>query len=140
MKKLLPLCILAATGMVALPSASLAQDAAAPARGRAQLDPAARLKMMTERLGLTEDQQTKIKAIYEKNAPLTKDLLAKGRQNLTDEEKTKLRELNKAQSDEIEAILTPEQKEKMKELRAAGRPGGAGAPGGAGVAKPDAAK
>jgi Spy/CpxP family protein refolding chaperone len=128
------LCILAAVGIVALPSATLAQDAAPARQGRGQLDPAARLKLLTERLSLTEDQQAKIKAIYEKNAPLTKDLLAKGRQNLTDEERTKLREINKAQTDEIDAILTPEQKTKLKELRAAGRPGEA-AP-----AKPDAAK
>ena len=69
---------------------------------------------MTEELGLTQDQQDKIKAIFEKYAPQAKELMSKGRENLTEEDKTKFRELMKTQGDEISAVLTPEQKEKMK--------------------------
>ena len=93
------------------------------------MDPAERLKMMTEKLGLTQDQQDKIKAIQEKNAPQFKELMAKGRENLSDADKTKFRELVKNQMEEIGAILTPEQKEKMKELRASGPGGGDRKPG-----------
>jgi len=46
--------------------------------------------MLTEKLGLTQDQQDKVKAIQEKNAPQFKDLLAKGRENLSEDDKTKL--------------------------------------------------
>jgi Spy/CpxP family protein refolding chaperone len=154
MKKLTILS-LALAGLCALPTLVLAEDAVPPkppggadapkaARdtppgkperkpagaggdgGGGRLDPAERLKMMTEKLGLTQDQQDKIKAIQEKNAPEFKDLMSKGRDNLTEADKTKLRELAKAQMEAIGAILTPEQKEKFKELRPAGGPGGGG--------------
>lgn len=86
---------------------------------------------MTEELGLTQDQQDKIKAIMEKNAQPLKDLMAKGRENLTDEDKTKFREILTSQAEEIAGVLTPEQKEKFKaamEKRRAARGGdGAGA-------------
>ncbi len=93
-----------------------------PGGGEGRMDPAERLKMMTEKLGLSKDQQDKIKVIMEKNAPQFKELMGKGRENLTDADKEKFKELIKSQMEEIGAILTPEQKEKMKELR----PGGAG--------------
>lgn len=96
--------------------------------GAGRMDPEARLKMMTEKLGLTQDQQDKIKAIQEKNAPQFKDLMAKGRDNLSEDDKNKFRELMKTQMEEIAAILTPEQKEKFKEMRPGG-PGGDRKPG-----------
>ena len=86
---------------------------------------------MTEELNLTQEQQDKIKAIAEKNAPQFKEIIAKGRDNLTAEDKTKLRELGKTQTEEIATILTPEQKEKYKaaveKRRAAAGGAGAGA-------------
>lgn len=100
-----------------------------PAGGR-RMDPEARLKFMAEQLGLNAEQQAKIKAIYEKNAPKFKELMAKGMENLTDADKTAMRDLFKAQMDEVGAILTPEQQAKLKELRPQGR----------GEAKPDAPK
>jgi Spy/CpxP family protein refolding chaperone len=81
---------------------------------------------MTEKLGLNEEQQGKIKAIYEKNEPKLKELQAKGRQNLTEEDRTKLRELMKAQNEEVVAVLTPEQKEKFKAMRTEGGRAGGG--------------
>ncbi len=134
MKKLLPLLILTLTGLLAIPTATRAEDAkpggkkggpgGAGAGGGERMNPEARLKMMTEKLGLTEEQQGKVKAIQEKNAPAMKELMAKGRDNLTEEDKTKMREAMKAQMEEIAAVLTPEQKEKMKEMRGPGGPGG----------------
>ena len=87
------------------------------------MDPEARLKYMTEKLGLNADQQAKIKAIFEKNAPKFKELMAKGRDNLTEADKTAMRDLMKAQNEEINAVLTPEQQTKMKEMRPQGRRG-----------------
>jgi protein CpxP len=75
-----------------------------------------RLKRMTERLGLTADQQEKIKAIWEKS-PELKELFSKGRENLTDADKTKIQELMKAQREQIDAVLTPEQRTKAAEWR-----------------------
>ena len=87
--------------------------------------PEDRLKMMTERLGLNQEQQDKIKAIMGKNADTMKALREKGRENLTEEDKTKMREMMKTQMEEINAVLTEEQKTKMKEaFQRRGGPGG----------------
>lgn len=103
------------------PGSDTAPAAATPAPPSAQtpgqggrMNPAERLKRMTEELGLTQDQQDKIKAIFEKYGPQLKELFSKGFANLTDEDKTKARELFKNQTEEIVAVLTPEQKEKFK--------------------------
>ncbi|MDR3406804.1 MAG: hypothetical protein P4L99_30245 [Chthoniobacter sp.] len=103
--------------------------------GRARLSPEERLKKMTEELNLTQDQQDKIKAIMEKDAAQFKDLMAKGRENLTEEDKTKFRELIKTQMEEIAAVLTPEQKEKYKAAMEKRRAAGGGPGAGAGAAK-----
>ena len=83
--------------------------------------------MMTAQLGLSQEQQDKIKAIFAKNADALKLIREKGYQNLTDEEKTKLREGMKTQQEEGAAILTPDQKAKLEKARAergTRRPGG----------------
>lgn len=151
MKKQLAILSLAVAGLVAVPSLLRAEDAVPPkppggdkapadagkpageagARkggGAGRFNPEERLKRMTEELNLTQDQQDKIKAIMAKGADQMKDLMAKGRENLTEEDKTKFREFLKSQSEEIAAVLTPEQKEKYKaamEKRRAERGGGA---------------
>jgi Spy/CpxP family protein refolding chaperone len=79
-----------------------------------RMNPEERLKRMTEELGLTPEQQDKIKAINEKDGPQLRELMAKGRENLTDADKEKVKELMKTQMEEIAAVLTPEQKEKFK--------------------------
>jgi periplasmic protein CpxP/Spy len=138
----------AAAALLSIPTFSIAEDKPAgdkpagdkpagerrgPGGGR-QWGAEERLKMMTERLGLTEDQQAKIKEIYAKNEEAFKAAREKGRENLTDEDRKKLGEAMRAQAEEVNAVLTPEQKEKMKEMgqrrRGEGRPGGPGAPGG----------
>ena len=145
MKKLLSILTLTAAGLIAAPSITLAEDTkpAPPAGGGPRhgehMDPAARLKMMTEKLGLTQDQQDKIKAIFEKNAPAIKELMAKGRENLTEADKTKLTELFKSQREEINAVLTPEQQAKFKE-HGPGQHGPGGPGHKPGAAKPGAAK
>ena len=130
----LSLCV-AAAALFTMPAISFAQDAKpagdppARAAGRGtRLTPEARLKQMAETLGLTQEQQDKIKAIFEKSAPAMKELRDKGFTNLTEEDKTKMRDLMKKQGEEVDAVLTPEQKEKqkaaMEKRRGAGRPDG----------------
>jgi Spy/CpxP family protein refolding chaperone len=144
MKKLLPLLILTVTGLLAVPATTQAEDPkpggpggekrpGGPGRG----NPEERLKMMTEKLGLSQDQQDKIKAIMAKNGPQMKEMMAKGRENLSEEDKKKMHEMMEAQKEEIGAVLTPEQKEKMKEMRG---PGGPGGPGGDRKGKPGEGK
>lgn len=116
--KLLPI-ILMATSLIALPA--LAQDQ--PKRPEGRPGPEERLKMMTEKLGLSAEQQEKVKAVYDKYAPQMKEIYAKGRENLTEDDRTKMKELMKTQGEEIAAILTDEQKQKWQELRQQG-PGG----------------
>lgn len=133
MKKLLPLLILTVAGLLVVPASLQAEEAKPGGPGREKRggpggpgrgNPEERLKMMTEKLGLSEEQQSKVKAIQEKNGPKMKELMAKGRENLSEEDRTKMRELMKTQMEEIGAVLTPEQREKMKEMRGAGGPGG----------------
>ena len=129
----------AAAALLTLPSLSLADEKPAgekpkrpegarpggPGGERGRFSPEDRLKHMTETLGLSQEQQDKIKAIMEKGAASMKEAMAKGRENLTEEDKTKFRELMKAQFEEIGAVLTPEQKEKQKaEMAKRGGPGG----------------
>lgn len=98
-----------------------------PGGGGERRGPGERLKEMTEKLNLTQDQQDKMKAIQEKYGPQLREIFAKGRENITEADRAKAGELMKAQREETAAILTPEQKEKMKELFPEGRrPGGPG--------------
>lgn len=111
-----------------------------PAGGRpggpaGRFTPEERIKRMTEELSLTPEQVDKIKAIYAKNADALKAVREKGRENLTEEDKTKLQEAMKAQREEVAAVLTPEQKKKLEE-----RGPGRGGPGGEGRRRPDGDK
>ena len=134
MKKL-PLFALTIAALLAVPTIIQAEDAkpgkaggerraGRPGGPGGRMSPEERLKMMTEKLSLTQDQQGKVKAIMEKTAPQMKELMGKGRENLSEEDKAKIRELMKAQFEEIGAVLTPEQTEKWREARGPGGPGG----------------
>jgi Spy/CpxP family protein refolding chaperone len=129
--------IVSAFALLAAPTFIFAEDAspaekrpgsAQPGGRRGSLGtPEERIKMMAEQLGLSQDQQDKIKAIFAKNADALKLIREKGYQNLSDDEKTKLREGMKTQQDEVAAILTPDQKAKLEKARAERwnrRPGG----------------
>ena len=82
--------------------------------------PGDRLKDMSEKLGLTDDQKEKLKAIFEKNMPKMKEL--RGDTALSQEDKrAKMQEIRQSEAEEIRALLTPEQQAKMKEMRAAAK-------------------
>jgi Spy/CpxP family protein refolding chaperone len=129
------MCV-ALAALFAIPSTTLAQGkpaGEAPARRHgARFTPEERVKRMTETLGLSQDQQDKIKTLFENNSAAVKALMAKGFQNLTEEDKTEMREMMKSQFKKIKEVLTPEQQEKLKaemeKRRGNRRPGGAGKP------------
>lgn len=121
MRTLSALSIAAAFCLV-IPSVQAADEK--PARGARTSE--ARVKEMTEQLGLSAEQQGKIKAILDQNMPKAKEI----RENASlsaEDKRAKMQELRKAESSEIRAVLTPEQQEKMKELRSRQRAAGEGA-------------
>lgn len=103
-------------------------DAGRGDRGRrgdrgARINPEARAQFLADKLGLSAEQKEKVKTILEKYAPEIKELMSKGRENLSDEEKTKLHTATKSQHEEIMSLLDDAQKQKMRELRPASKGG-----------------
>jgi Spy/CpxP family protein refolding chaperone len=133
MKKLLSLLTITAVGLIAAPCITRADDTKTPPTGEGKghhMDLAERVKMLTEKLSLTQDQQDKVKAIFEKNAPAIKEIVSKGKENITADDKTKLHDIMKSQNEEIAGVLTPEQKTKFEAMHEHGKK----------PAAPDAAK
>jgi len=87
------------------------------------MDMEAQLKVMAGKLGLDADQQAKLRAIFEKNGPKFKELMAKSPETITDADRKAMLDLANAQAGEIKAVLTPAQLEKMKEGHPKGRSG-----------------
>ena len=132
----------AAAALLTLPSLSLADEKPAgekpkrPEGGRpggpggGRMNPEERLKKMTEQLTLTEDQQAKVKAIFEGG----REEMAKLKDTPEDQRRAKFGEFMKAQNEKVLAVLTPEQQEKYKAAMAerakqGGGPGGERKPG-----------
>ncbi len=69
-----------------------------------------KLAMLTKKLDLTADQQAQVQAILESSKNEIKAVWK--------EVKTKAKEINKSAHDKIAGILTEEQKEKFKSVRA----------------------
>ena len=127
MKKFILIVSVASAALFTTPTLTFAEDnpggGPPPHRGGPggpgggpPMDPAARLKMMTEKLGLTQDQQDKIKAIFANYGPQIKDL------------ETKLHDLKQAEHGEVDAVLTADQKAKMKAMHPGGPGGHRGGP------------
>ncbi len=122
MKRFLFTIPVAITALISTSTSVFAEDEKPKAPDRpAARAPGERLKMLTEKLGLTEEQQGKIKEIFAKNAPKAKALREDAALSQEDK-RAKMMELRKAEAEEIRAVLTPEQQEKMKALRKEGKP------------------
>ena len=76
--------------------------------------------MLTASLGLTQEQQDKVKKIMDDSRPEFEKI----RGLPQEERRPKFRELTQKQTDQIAAVLTPEQREKYKTAMA--NRGGAG--------------
>ncbi|MFT3869072.1 MAG: hypothetical protein QM715_11490 [Nibricoccus sp.] len=97
-----------------------------PGRGGPRGD---RFKMLVEKLGLTEDQQAKIKPILAEEMQAIKTV--RDDASLEREAKwTKIREIIQAHNEKIKPILTPEQLKKLEEMKDDFRGRGPGGPGG----------
>jgi Spy/CpxP family protein refolding chaperone len=81
--------------------------------------PEAHLQMLSEKLNLTEDQKAKLKPIFQDQAQQLKAVHDDS--SLTPEQKTaKKKAIHEATHDQINAVLTPEQQEKFKEMKKEG--------------------
>jgi len=114
-----PAVLALSLGLSAIVAADTAPAPKAPAAGAARRAPGkamgARDGEAMKALNLTDEQQSKIKAINQKYRKQFSELRS---QNLTpDQQKAKFQELQKARRDEINKVLTDEQKAKLKEWR-----------------------
>lgn len=78
--------------------------------------PEGHLQMLSERLNLTEDQKAKLKPILEDQAEQMRSL--RSDTSLTPEQKAaKKKAIHETTHDQINAVLTPDQQEKFKEMK-----------------------
>lgn len=102
----------------ALQTAPAAQDQGAmkAEHPMGAMTPESRLKMLTEKLDLTEDQQAKLKPILEDQSTQMKALHDDS--SLAPEDKrTKMKELHDSSIEKMNAILNPDQQTKWKQMR-----------------------
>ncbi len=80
------------------------------------MTPENRLKMLTEKLNLTEDQQAKLKPIIEDQSKQMKTLHDDTSLAPADKQ-AKMKELHESSIEKMNAILTPDQQTKWKQMR-----------------------
>jgi Spy/CpxP family protein refolding chaperone len=119
---LIVVTILAASPFCRVNAQSATPAATAPSisgEGRHEhrnLDPEKRLEHMTKRLDLTQQQQVQILPVLQQEAQTIKSL--KDNATLTGEQKkAQIRESLKSTHKQILAFLTPEQQQKLREMR-----------------------
>lgn len=94
-----------------------------------QMTAADRLKMLSDQLGITEEQKTQIKPILEEELAAMKALYDDKSLD-RDARREKAKALRDSFAGKIEALLTPEQKAKFEKIKSMRGPGGPGGPGG----------
>src|SRR5258708_37387875 len=80
------------------------------------MTPESRLKMLTEKLNLTDDQQAKLKPILEDESKQMKAVHDDTSLAPADR-RAKMKELHEASTDKINAVLTPDQQAKWKQMK-----------------------
>ena len=80
------------------------------------------LKEMAEKLGLSDEQKTKLGEVFKSQREAMKDFSP-------EERREKMKESREAMSAKVKEILTAEQYAKWEKIRAERRPGGNGGPG-----------
>lgn len=99
------------------PVPSVSRGPAAMKRGKPDMyGPEYRLDMMTRRLGLSEEQQARIKPILAEEDQQLKALRGNDTYN-RDERRSRLQELNTSTYEKIKPILTPEQQQKHEKAK-----------------------
>jgi protein CpxP len=114
MKKIMMICLFV-----------LGISAVSHAQGRTRMTTADRVKAMKETYKLTDDQVTKITAIYDAQTKSMDSL-----RNAGGDMRTQMRPMMQATNDKVKAVLTPEQaaayQKEMDERRARMQNGGGG--------------
>lgn len=108
-------------GLMFAGQASQAQQAAPEAsahggRGMAAMSPENRLKMLTEKLNLTGDQQTKLKPILEDESTQLQ-AIHNDTSLAQPDRRAKMKKVHDASTDKINSVLTPEQQTKWKQMK-----------------------
>jgi periplasmic protein CpxP/Spy len=80
------------------------------------MTPENRLKMLTEKLNLTEDQQAKLKPVLEDQSKQIKAIHDDASLAPADKQ-AKMKEVHESSTEKINAILTPDQKAQWKQMR-----------------------
>jgi len=80
------------------------------------MTPENRLKMLTEKLNLTEDQQAKLKPILEDQSKQIKAIHDDAALAPADKQ-AKMKELHESFGEKINVVLTPDQQTKWKQMR-----------------------
>jgi periplasmic protein CpxP/Spy len=80
------------------------------------MTPESRLKMLTEKLNLTEDQQAKLKPILEDQSKQMKALHDDTSLAPADKQ-AKMKDLHESSIEKVNAVLTPDQQAKWKQMR-----------------------
>ena len=84
---------------------------------RQQQTPQVRAERLAKQLGLTDDEKTKVQALFEKQNADREKMRSEGT-NLTREQmRTKMDEMRKGEETEMQKILTPEKFTKYQDLR-----------------------
>ena len=84
---------------------------------RQQQTPQVRAERLAKQLGLTDDEKTKVQALFEKQNADREKMRSEGT-NLTREQmRTTMDEMRKGEETEMQKILTPEKFTKYQELR-----------------------
>jgi len=104
--------------MLVMPSSLPAQNAPATHEHGAMgpMTPEDHLKMLTEKLNLTEDQQAKLRPIFEDQSKQMKAIHEDTSLAPADRQ-AKMKELHESSNEKVNAILTPDQQAKWKQMR-----------------------
>jgi Spy/CpxP family protein refolding chaperone len=102
----------------AVQTAPVAQEHGAMGGGSMMgpMTPENRLKMLTEKLNLTEDQQAKLKPVLEEQSKQMKAIHDDTSLAPADKQ-AKMKELHESSVEKMNAILTPDQQAKWKQMR-----------------------
>ena len=141
MKRCIYLFAMSALMVMAL--GAFAQGQEGGGQRRPMMSPEDRVNRLNTELNLTDDQKTKITAIYKDQA----DQMAKLREDTSlsqDDRRAKMMDMNKAANEKINALLDKDQQKKFADMQERMRQRGPGGPGGpppqGGAKPPDAQK
>ncbi len=85
-------------------------------RGRHQMDPAKRTEMLTKKLKLNADQQTKVQDIFT-TAKSQMDSLRSDSSMSREDRRTKMMDIYKTSGEQVRALLDPTQQKKWDEIQ-----------------------